>query len=120
MKSNFRSLDKRQLGLRSEAEAPYRYLQACFDDRNHILWLQSVCSVLTSVPVPCRSLRIVLFGFQILSAGVAFVIGSTQLVAALANSPGHLPVQEVAQVSQAAVCHSPSGVCLYIVTSSIL
>ena len=55
----------------------------------------------TNKPVLCRSLRIVLFGFQILSAGVAFVIGSTQLVAALANSPGHLPLQEVAQVSQA-------------------
>lgn len=32
------------------------------------------------------------------SAGVAFVIGSTQLIAALANAPKHLPVQEVAQV----------------------
>lgn len=63
----YRSLDKRQLGLRSEAEAPY------------------------------RSLRVVLFGFQVLSAGVAFVIGSTQLVSALANAPRHLPLQEVAQ-----------------------
>lgn len=63
----YRSLDKRQLGLRSEAEAPY------------------------------RSLRVVLFGFQVLSAGVAFVIGSTQLASALANAPRHLPLQEVAQ-----------------------
>ena len=47
----------------------------------------------------CRSLRLVLFGFQVLSAGVAFVIGSTQLIAALTNAPKHLPVQEVAQVS---------------------
>lgn len=39
-----------------------------------------------------------LFGFQVLSAGVAFVIGSTQLIAALTNAPKHLPVQEVAQV----------------------
>lgn len=46
----------------------------------------------------CRSLRIVLFGFQVLSAGIAFVIGSTQFVAALADSPGHLPLQDVAQV----------------------
>lgn len=49
--------------------------------------------------VHCRSLRLVLFGFQVLSAGVAFVIGSTQLIAALTNAPRHLPVQEVAQVS---------------------
>ena len=49
--------------------------------------------------VYCRSLRLVLFGFQVLSAGVAFVIGSTQLIAALTNAPKHLPVQEVAQAS---------------------
>lgn len=52
-----------------------------------------------------RSLRIVLFGFQILSAGVAFVIGSTQLVAALANAPKHLPLQDVAQVCQLTLQH---------------
>jgi hypothetical protein len=51
----------------------------------------------------CRSLRVVLFGFQVLSAGVAFVIGSTQLVSALANAPRHLPLQEVAQVSLGAI-----------------
>ena len=56
-----------------------------------------VCLFLTAVH--CRSLRVVLFGFQVLSAGVAFVIGSTQLVSALANAPRHLPLQEVAQVS---------------------
>ncbi len=63
----------------------------------------SVCPVCLFLTVLyCRSLRVVLFGFQVLSAGVAFVIGSTQLVSALANAPRHLPLQEVAQVSRGA------------------
>lgn len=63
-------------------------------------WRIFTCPVHLSLTVLyCRSLRVVLFGFQVLSAGVAFVIGSTQLVSALANAPRHLPLQEVAQVS---------------------
>lgn len=73
----------------------------------HLSWQDlriSICPVCLCLTVLyCRSLRVVLFGFQVLSAGVAFVIGSTQLVSALANAPRHLPLQEVAQVSLGAI-----------------
>ena len=35
---------------------------------------------------------------QIVAASLAFLIGSTQLIGALANSPGHFDATEVAQV----------------------
>ena len=42
---------------------------------------------------------------QIVAASLAFLIGSTQLIGALANSPGHFDATEVAQVGLLPQCH---------------
>ena len=43
---------------------------------------------------------------QIVAASLAFLIGSTQLIGALANSPGHFDATEVAQVGCLLQCHA--------------
>lgn len=46
---------------------------------------------------PFRSLRLVLFGFSVLSAGVATLISMPQLAGALGGARGAMQVEEVLQ-----------------------
>ena len=55
---------------------------------------------------------------QIVAASLAFLIGSTQLIGALANSPGHFDATEVAQVGCLPQCHSNAN-CLSFICGAV-
>ena len=58
---------------------------------------------------------------QIVAASLAFLIGSTQLIGALANSPGHFDATEVAQVGRLPerLCHANSVPLVFGVVSQV-
>ena len=51
---------------------------------------------MSSIAALCRALRLVFFGFFTLSASIGAAIAITQVIGAIGNAPGALPLTDVA------------------------